>query len=129
MNSATTKRRERRFRALVPLLVTFQRGAKTFVPRDISTSPCFFDFPQPLEIGSGPHDLEIGMPNGKSIQISGATVYNEESRGWGFRWELNASQTVELFLFLKESSSEPSTDSKIAYLSEEQRSIYRILHD
>ncbi len=130
-----TKRKELRFRAYVPILVRSGQNAQVLVPHDVSTSACYFDFPPSLAPGT--YSVEIALNGTTPIEIAKARYFThppptsgqktEGPPGFGLRWNLTGNDAARLFGLLQAQSSQPSTDSKVAYLASEQSSLIQAI--
>jgi hypothetical protein len=128
MNAATTKRRDRRFRAYIPLRVTVNGHQRVLVPRDISASGCYFDY-KDGEFRDDKCQVEIILDDGKPPLQFDATQSRREP-GFKITWHgLDAEQSARLYAHLLNKSTEPSTYSKAAYIHWEQRNICVTLRD
>jgi hypothetical protein len=128
---AMTKRREPRFRAYVPVVIYSGQVPQVLVPHDISTSGCYFDVPP--QIGKGKYHIQILVNGTAPIDISDAEFGQHEPAppisGFYLKWTLDADNTAKLFQFLKDQSNQPSTDAKVAFLTNEQGNLVQAMRE
>lgn len=129
MNVGQTRRIQPRFRARIPLLCESRGVVHTLIPRNISTSGCYFDFNRPEFLSDGAYDIEIPLEGTSTIAVKAAEIKARPPHGFGFDWELSAEDQVKLFAFLEHKSEHPSSHAKVLFLVNEQRSYFQGFRD
>jgi len=129
MNTGKTRRIQPRFRAQIPLLCESKGVVHTIIPKNISTSGCYFDFNKPEFLSDGTYDIKIPLDGTTVISVKAAQVRARSPHGFGFVWNLDVDDEVKLLHFLQEKSERPSSHAKVLFLLNEQRSYFQSYRD
>src|SRR5262249_9057711 len=129
MNTGKTRRIQPRFRAQIPLLCESKGIVHSIIPKNISTSGCYFDFNKPEFLADSTYDIKIPIGDNATISVKGAKICARPPHGFGFEWELGPDDETKLLAWLQKKSERASSHAKVLFLLNEQKSYFQIFRD
>jgi len=129
MNAGRTRRIQPRFRAQIPLLCESRGEVHTLIPKNISTSGCFFDFSRPEFLSDGTYNVKIPLDTDFVIEVKEAKLSLRRPHGFRFEWQLPAQDEARLLAYLQLKNERISTHAKVLFLVNEQKAFFQGFRD